>query len=74
MSEQGESLEAVRTEKLRAIEALGLDPWGGRFDNHLPIGQVRELPINAENPENRVTTRLAGRIVLRRVMGNVHCR
>ena len=72
MSEQGESLEAVRTEKLRAIEALGLDPWGGRFDNHLPIGQVRELPIDAENPENRVTTRLAGRIVLRRVMGNVH--
>ncbi len=32
---------AARREKLRKIEALGLDPWGGRFDDHQAIGAVR---------------------------------
>ena len=72
VSEQGDSLEAVRREKLRAIEALGIDPWGHRFDNHHPVAKVRELPVDPANPEHRHPTRIAGRIVLRRVMGNVH--
>ena len=46
--EARESLEAVRLEKLRRIEALGLDPWGRRFDDHQPIGPVRELPLPPE--------------------------
>ena len=34
--ESRESLEAVRAEKMRRIAALGLDPWGRRFDGHRP--------------------------------------
>ncbi|MGD9721406.1 MAG: lysine--tRNA ligase [Pirellulales bacterium] len=33
--------EAARREKLRKIEALGIDPWGGRLDDVLPIGTIR---------------------------------
>ena len=33
--------EAARREKLERIAALGLDPWGSRFDDHQPIGDIR---------------------------------
>jgi lysyl-tRNA synthetase class 2 len=33
--------EAARREKLRKIAALGVDPWGGRFDDRLLIGDIR---------------------------------
>ena len=66
MTETGENNhEAARLAKLHAIEALGIDPWGGRFDNHMAIARVRELPVNPEAPS---PARLAGRVVLRRVM------
>lgn len=62
--------EASRSDKLRAIEALGLDPWGSRFDGHMPIGDV--LKLNADAPEGqRPRVRVAGRIVLRRGQGKV---
>jgi lysyl-tRNA synthetase class 2 len=38
--------EASRIDKLHAIEALGLDPWGGRFDGHAPLAEVRALPAD----------------------------
>ena len=49
----GDSLEAARREKLRKIIALGVDPWGSRFDNHRPIGEIRarESEIVATPPE-----------------------
>jgi lysyl-tRNA synthetase class 2 len=63
--------EASRIDKLRAIEALGLDPWGGRFDGHTPIADVLRLP--ADLPEDRrPRVRIAGRIVSRRDGGKVH--
>jgi lysyl-tRNA synthetase class 2 len=62
-----DNIEASRAEKLRAIEALGIDPWGGRFDGHQAIASIRELP---DDKSQRV--RAAGRIVLRRIMGKVH--
>lgn len=63
--------EASRAEKLRRLEELGIDPWGGRFDHHQPIGSVREMPVVAdESQQPRV--KIAGRIKLRRLMGNVH--
>ena len=34
---------AVRLDKLTQIAALGVDPWGQRFDNHTPIAEVRRL-------------------------------
>jgi lysyl-tRNA synthetase class 2 len=63
--------EASRAEKLRRIEELGLDPWGGRFDHHQPIMQVRSLPLVAEEAQ-QPRVKIAGRIKLRRIMGNVH--
>ena len=63
--------ETSRTEKLHRIEALGLDPWGGRFDGHQPIEEVLALP--ADLPEDqRPRARIAGRIVTRRTGGKVH--
>ena len=69
MSSPQDSFEANRTDKLRAIEALGLDPWGGRFDDHQPLAAVLQLPVT--DPPS-APAKVAGRIVLRRVMGNAH--
>lgn len=34
-------LEAARREKLQKLVALGVDPWGGRFDDRTLIGEIR---------------------------------
>ena len=71
MSAPQDPFEASRSEKLQAIEALGLDPWGGRFDGHLPITEVLALP--ADVPEDqRPRVRIAGRIVSQRKQGKVY--
>jgi lysyl-tRNA synthetase class 2 len=69
VSEPPDIYEANRAEKLSRIAALGIDPWGCRFDGHQPIGSIRALSIEAK-PRPRV--RAAGRIVRRRVMGKAH--
>src|ERR1700693_1111989 len=33
--------EAARREKLRQLVQLGINPWGQRFDDHLPIAEIR---------------------------------
>ncbi len=75
MSEETpDSLEAARLEKLRRIEGLGLDPWGGRFDDHQSVEQVRAifLPEAKEGEEPaRPKVRIAGRIILKRGQGKV---
>jgi lysyl-tRNA synthetase class 2 len=63
--------EASRLEKLRAIEALGLDPWGARFDGYTPIVDVLKLPADLPEGE-RPRVRIAGRIVTRRTGGKLH--
>jgi lysyl-tRNA synthetase, class II len=63
---------ASRAEKLRRIEALGIDPWGGRFDGHLPISEVLSKPCLPFDDAPADKVRVAGRIVLRRIMGKVH--
>ncbi len=75
--------EASRREKLRKIQELGFDPWGGRFDDQMPIGdiRVREAEITVEpippGSEQREPTqhgphvRAAGRIVLQRKKGKL---
>ncbi|MEX0702508.1 MAG: lysine--tRNA ligase [Planctomycetales bacterium] len=62
--------EQARLEKLEKIQALGLDPWGQRFDGHLPIAQAREL-APAEPGEKGDTVRVAGRIMLRNNKGKL---
>jgi lysyl-tRNA synthetase, class II len=42
MSEESLDPRAARREKLRRIESLGIDPWGGRFDDRTEIGAVRQ--------------------------------
>jgi lysyl-tRNA synthetase class 2 len=78
------ALEAARRDKLRKIQELGVDPWGHRFDDHQPIGQIRgregEIAVEpaggsetGQPPEQHgPTVRAAGRIVLRRPSGKVH--
>jgi lysyl-tRNA synthetase class 2 len=71
VAETHDYFESSRADKLRAIEALGLDPWGSRFDGHLPIQQVLALPADAPE-DKRPRVRIAGRIVSRRDGGKVH--
>ena len=76
-------LEAARREKLKKIEALGHDPWGGRFDDHMPIGEIRsredEIVVEplgegetGKSPQQSgPKVRAAGRIILRRKKGKL---
>jgi lysyl-tRNA synthetase class 2 len=75
--------EAARREKLRRLQALGHDPWGARFDDHQPIGQIRrrenEIVVDPPAPgaqtltpeQHGPTVRAAGRIVLARDKGKL---
>ena len=75
--------EASRREKLRKIQELGLDPWGSRFDGHLPIGDIRaregEITVEPAPPDPQKRgpaqhgpkVRAAGRIVLQRKKGKL---
>jgi lysyl-tRNA synthetase class 2 len=69
VSASQDNYEASRSEKLHRIEELGIDPWGGRFDNATPIEEVRKVPPDEANPPR---VRAAGRIVLRRPTGKLH--
>jgi lysyl-tRNA synthetase class 2 len=62
---------ASRLDKLHKIEQLGIDPWGERFDNHMPIEAIRQLPADIPEDE-RIPVRAAGRVVLRRPSGKLH--
>lgn len=65
-----ESLEASRREKLSKIAALGIDPWGGRFDGKIDIDVVRGKPV-LEDPMQGEQLRLAGRVLSYRKMGKL---
>ncbi|MSR57714.1 MAG: lysine--tRNA ligase [Planctomycetaceae bacterium] len=62
--------EVARLEKLHAIEALGIDPWGERFDGHRPIREARDL-CPAESGTIGSEIRVAGRILLRNNKGKL---
>ncbi len=73
--EPRDSLEAVRLEKLERIAALGIDPWGQRFEKHQAIASVRALPVPPQEPGTEPagpSVRVAGRIMLRRGQGKVY--
>ncbi|MEZ6139260.1 MAG: lysine--tRNA ligase [Zavarzinella sp.] len=63
---------ASRMEKLRKIEEMGIDPWGARFDDHIPVEQILQKPCVGFDQEPTEKVRAAGRIVLRRTMGKAH--
>jgi lysyl-tRNA synthetase class 2 len=72
-------LVAARRDKLRRLAELGIDPWGGRFDGHRPVGEIRgrESEITSSPPaaegqhaeQHGPRVRAAGRIVLLRDQG-----
>ncbi|NLY03018.1 MAG: lysine--tRNA ligase [Rhodopirellula sp.] len=76
-------LEASRRDKLQKLIELGVDPWGGRFDDHIPIGTIRDRENEIEvvpsgdcetgrPPEQHgPKVRAAGRIVLQRRAGKL---
>lgn len=69
---EAQDLAEVRLEKLRQIEALGIDPWGQRFDGATPIGEIRALPsapFSEDKPGPKV--RAAGRVVRYRTGGKL---
>ncbi|HZZ28130.1 MAG TPA: lysine--tRNA ligase [Pirellulales bacterium] len=77
----GDALEIARREKLRKIVALGIDPWGSRFDGYQAIGEIRrrETEIAVSEPaagsqhgeQHGPRVRAAGRIVLMRDTGKL---
>ena len=62
--------ERERLKKLEKIEALGLDPWGQRFDRHLPIRQARAMAPQ-ESKVDGEKVRIAGRMMSRRKAGKL---
>ena len=46
----GAMLEASRRAKLERLVALGVDPWGGRFDGHQPIAAIRQRESELPHP------------------------
>ena len=69
-SRKPDRLEAARLEKLQKIEDLGLDPWGQRFDGHVPISEARQR-CPEEPGTDGDTVRIAGRIMLRNNRGKL---
>jgi len=72
VADDAPDLAEVRTDKLRQIAALGIDPWGQRFDGTTPLGEVRQLPAEpfsdaAPGPK----VRAAGRVVRYRTGGKL---
>lgn len=72
MADETQDLTEVRLEKLHKIEALGIDPWGQRFDNTTPLCEIRKLAgehFSEEKPGPKV--RAAGRVVRYRTAGKL---
>jgi len=62
--------EQERLKKLEKIEELGHDPWGERFDGHIPVAEAR-AKCPEEPGEDGERVRVAGRIMLRRKAGKL---
>ena len=70
ITDPSDKLEADRFAKMGRLVELGLDPWGGRFDNHEPIDSVRaQCPEGESNDENCPKVRAAGRLIAQRGQG-----
>lgn len=65
-----ESLEAARQSKLEQIIALGVDPWGSRFDGRTQIGDIRKMTF-PEDPMAGPQLKAAGRVMTYRKMGKL---
>jgi len=65
-------LAQARRDKLAKLAALGIDPWGQRFDGATPVALVRERGAAvARDDDGGPTVRVAGRIMLQRSAGSL---
>jgi lysyl-tRNA synthetase class 2 len=72
VADETQDLAEVRLEKLRQLEALGIDPWGHRFDDTTPIGTIRQLPADPfDDAKPGPKVRAAGRVVRYRTAGKL---
>jgi len=72
VADEQQDLAEVRLDKLRQIEALGIDPWGHRFDDAISLGTVRQLPAEPFNDATPgPSVRAAGRVVRYRTGGKL---
>ncbi|MFK7777146.1 MAG: lysine--tRNA ligase [Gimesia sp.] len=62
--------EAERIKKLEKIKSMGLDPWGQRFDGHIPMAEARSQAPEESGVDGE-EVRVAGRIMLRRKAGKL---
>jgi lysyl-tRNA synthetase class 2 len=70
----GVSLEKARRDKLERLAAMGIDPWGHRFDGIQPIADVRTTGASLDRSPDVTdgpTVRVAGRIMLLRNAGSL---
>ncbi|MFM8380179.1 MAG: OB-fold nucleic acid binding domain-containing protein, partial [Planctomycetia bacterium] len=68
----GAALEKARRDKLDRLVALGVDPWGRRFDGATAIAAVRaQGDAIAKDADDGPTVRVAGRIMLLRSAGSL---
>lgn len=61
MSSSTNKFELNRTEKMRGLVDLGIDPWGSRFDDRITVAGARKLA--PETGEGTERARVAGRIM-----------
>jgi len=69
-----DQLRAQRIKKRDALAAMGLDPYGGRFEGTTPTPEIRrqaELLSIQCGERADLRARVAGRIVLLRIMGKL---
>jgi lysyl-tRNA synthetase class 2 len=72
VADETQDLAEVRLAKLRRIEALGLDPWGQRFDGAQPIAEIIKLPAEPFTDEKPgPAVRAAGRVLRYRTQGKM---
>lgn len=63
-------LEADRLANLQALVDLGVDPWGGRYDDRTPIAEVRQRAV-PDDPLSGPVVKIAGRVMSFRGMGRI---
>ena len=63
MTEETNDLMRERLKKLRAVEALGMDPFGGKFPKETAVGAI------TAHFEDKKKVRTAGRLTAVRLMG-----
>ena len=72
MAESRSKFEQIRIEKLRKLEAAGVDPWGQRFPDRMPIAEIRNLAPAETGVTTETRVRAAGRILALRDSGKVY--